>query len=127
MAVLGNIYLPMSDFSSNIFDDARQDLTRLIEDAIANGDSDYGPMFNDTAFSASVFSLKTGEVIFDYHYEAPVLGKESYTKGTLSDDTIYRTGSLGKLMTVYVWLVDLGSANWQDPITNYIVRTPART
>lgn len=120
MAALGNIYLPVSEYTSRIFDAARQNLTNLIEDAIATGDSKYGPMFNNTAFSASVFSLVTGEPIFEYHYEAPILGKGSYTKGKLSEDTIYRTGSLGKLLLVYTWLANLGDSAWSDPITKYI-------
>jgi hypothetical protein len=122
MAVLGNIYLPVSDYSNSIFDNARQTLTNLIEDAIATGKSKYGPMFNNTAFSASVFSLKTGEPIFEYNFEAPELPKSSYTKGRLSENTIYRTGSLGKLLTIYTWLANLGDSMYMDPITKYIVR-----
>ncbi|KAK5172114.1 uncharacterized protein LTR77_003752 [Saxophila tyrrhenica] len=120
MAALGNIYLPVTDFSSKIFDEARQTLTSQIDKALAAGDSEYGPLFNNTAFSASVFSLKTGKSIFEYHYEAPTLGKGSYTKGKLTEDTIYRTGSLGKLLLIYTWLVNLGESAYLDPITKYI-------
>jgi hypothetical protein len=120
-AAHGNIYLPLTNFSNSIIEEARQNVTNQIEQAIAAGDSKYGPITDDTSFSATVFSLKTGEAIFGYHYEAPKLGKESYTKGKLSDSTIYRTGSIGKLLTMYTWLVDLGDWMYYDPITKFVV------
>ena len=120
LSLLGRIYRGLPDFNSTRFDDARDQLTKFIEAGIATGETEYGKTANDTAFSMSIFSLKTGESIFEYHYEAPALSPESYTKGKLTEDTIYRTGSLGKAMTIYTWLVGLGDAAYSDPITKYI-------
>lgn len=126
MSILGRIYQPLPEFSGSIFDEARDQLTKALDEAIATGESAYGAMYNHTAFSASVFSLKTGESVFDYHYQAPDLPPESYTKGKISEDTIYRIGSLTKATTIYVWLVGIGESGWMDPITKYLVCAPRR-
>lgn len=88
---------------------------------IQTGNNTYGAFDNQgTSFSASVFSLVSDEPLFEFHFEAPTL-EGSYTKGKLTEDTIYRTGSLGKLLTIYTWLVDIGDSIYMDPITKYVV------
>lgn len=121
LSVLGSVYQPAANESFEAFDNAKQTVLDALRDIIASGNSTYGPFDNaTTSFSASVFSLKTGKSIFEYHFEAPQLNG-SYTKGKLTENTIYRTGSLGKLMTIYTWLVDIGDSIYTDSITKYIV------
>lgn len=123
LAIYGPIYQPAANASFEAFVDARAQATQAIEQVIATGNSTYGPfdLSLPNSFSASVFLLNSDEPIFEYHYEAPGLNG-SYTKGKLTEDTIYRTGSLGKLMTIYTWLVDIGDSVFTDPITKYVVR-----
>lgn len=121
LALLGPIYAPATNNSLQPWIEAAKQATDAINDIIATGNSTYGPLDNQgTSFSASVFSLTSDEPLFEFHFEAPTLNG-SYTKGKLSENTIYRTGSLGKLLTVYTWLVDIGDSVYLDPITKYVV------
>jgi hypothetical protein len=121
LAVLGPVYLPAANNSFEAFTDAKTQATNAINQIIAAGNSTYGALDNQaTSFSASVFSLTSDEPLFEFHFEAPQLNG-SCTKGKLSENTIYRTGSLGKLLTIYTWLVDIGDQTYLDPIIKYVV------
>lgn len=121
LALLGPIYQAAANGSSQAFADARTQAIEAINQIISSGLSSYGPFDrHGTSFSVSVFSGKEDAPLFEYHFEASELNG-SYTKGRLTENTIYRTGSLGKLMTVYTWLVNIGDSVFSDPITKYIV------
>ncbi|KAI1609311.1 putative penicillin-binding protein [Exophiala viscosa] len=120
LAVLGPVYQPASNSSYQAFIDASAQAAAALEEAIATGNTTYGAFDNRaTSFSASVFSLTSDVPLFEFHFEAPQLNG-SYTQGQLSANTIYRTGSLGKLLTIYTWLVDIGDSIYLDPITKYV-------
>ena len=124
LSVLGPVYQPATSHSFQAFDDAKAQATEALNQIIATGNSTYGPLDNQgTSFSASVFDLTSNEPLFEFHFEAPTL-TGSYTKGNLTENTIYRTGSLGKLLTVYAWLVDIGDDVFTHPITKYVVNDP---
>ncbi|KAL6252772.1 hypothetical protein RBB50_000491 [Rhinocladiella similis] len=120
LAALGPVYQPAANHSYQAFATAKQQATDAINQLIATGNNTYGAFDNQgTSFSASVFDLTSNEYLFEFHFEAPGLNG-SYTKGKLSENTIYRTGSLGKLLTIYNWLVDIGDEVYLDPITKYV-------
>lgn len=124
LALLGPIYQPAANSSFRAFDDARIQATQAINQIISSGNSTYGLFDQETtSFSVSVFSKHDDNLLFEFHYEASELNG-SYTKGRLTENTVYRTGSLGKLMTVYTWLVNIGDSVFSDPITKYIVSFP---
>ncbi len=121
LAVLGPVYQVAANTSFKAFEDAKVAALNAINAAIATGNSTFGHLDNqNTSFSVAVFSTTSNETLFDFHFAAPGLNG-SLTKGKLTDDTIYRTGSLGKLMTVYTFLVDIGDSIYTDPVTKYIV------
>jgi hypothetical protein len=124
LSLLGPIYQPAASHTFHAFDDAKAQATEALNQIIATGNSIYGPLDNQgTSFSASVFDLTSNEPLFEFHIEAPTL-IGSYTKGKLTENTTYRTGSLGKLFTLYAWLVDIGDCIFTDPITKYVVIDP---
>jgi hypothetical protein len=122
LSLLGPAYLPVTNFSGSAFGDAKRTVKNAIDEAVATGNSTFSPFNNvSNAFAASVFSLSTGESLFDYYFVGPELN-ESLSTGALTEDAIFRTGSLGKLFTVYAWLVDVGDSVWFESISKYIVR-----
>lgn len=126
LSVLGPVYMPVAHFDFAAFRTAKDQVIAEIEASISSGNSIYGPIDNDTtSFSVQVFGVQSDEPLLDYHFEAP--GLEGSTKKPLSENTVYRSGSLGKLMTVYIWMVDIGDKVFLDPITNYIVGSPFPT
>lgn len=121
LSLLGPIYLPAANRHFQEWDDGKSQATAVLNNIIRTANSTYGPIDNrGTSFSASVFDLTSNEPLFDFHFEAPEL-KGSYTRGKLTDNTIYRTGSLGKLLVMYAWMVDIGDSVFTDPITKYVV------
>jgi hypothetical protein len=119
--LIGPIYVPSSDRSSQELLLASSEALNDITKAISTEVSKYGAIDNETtSFSATVFSATTNDTLFTYHFEAAQLNG-SYTKGKLGDDTIYRAGSMGKLFTMFVFLVDIGDGVFLDPVTKYIV------
>ena len=119
--LLGPIYSPSTNTSLQPWTDAKKNATNLINQILATGNSTYGRLDqNGTSFSAQVFSLYSNKSLFEFHFQAPTMNG-SYTKGNLTENTIYRTGSLGKLLTVYNFLVDVGDKVFNDPISKYIV------
>ena len=124
LSVLGPVYMPAAHFNFPAFITAKKQVIAEIEASLSNGNSIYGPTDNQTtSFSVQVFGVQSDEPLLDYHFEAPGL-VGSTTKRPLSENTVYRAGSLGKLMTIYVWMVDIGDKVFLDPITNYVVGSP---
>jgi CubicO group peptidase (beta-lactamase class C family) len=72
-----------------------------------------------TSFSLRAFSASETESLFDLHYEAPGLNG-SLTAGSLNADTVYRIGSLTKLVTAYAMLEQFGFGPLLDSITKHI-------
>lgn len=121
LALHGPIYLPATNGSSQAFVNAKAEAKSAIEGIIAAGNSSFGLFDNlTTSFSLSVFRLADDEPLFEYHFDAPGLNG-SLTRSKLTEDTIYRAGSIGKLMTVYTFLVDVGDAIFTQPVTKYLV------
>ncbi len=71
----------------------------------------------NTSFHISVFS--TEEVILDFSYAAPG-ANGSLTTGVLDRDTVFRIGSVSKLLTVYALLAAVGLSHMNDPVTKWI-------
>ena len=121
LTLLGPVYQATTNSTWPQYADAVSQAHDALAQAIATGDSGYGAIDNEsTSFSIAVFSATDNSTIFDFHFEAPQLNG-SYTAGKLTDNTIYRTGSIGKLLTIYAWLVDIGDSVFLDPVTKYIV------
>ncbi|KAK4463217.1 D-alanyl-D-alanine-carboxypeptidase/endopeptidase AmpH [Cladorrhinum samala] len=110
--ILGPAYPPVTEISSsNAFGAARATADKLITDGLASGQLD-----NQTsAFSVQVFSIYSDDPVYEYHHAAPALNLT-----TLNGDTIYRIGSISKLITVYTILSKLPDWYWDEPVSKYI-------
>ncbi|KAK6385612.1 hypothetical protein LTS17_001182 [Exophiala oligosperma] len=120
ITLLGPVYQPSSNLSTRAWSSARQEASGGFNQMIETGLASSGVFDNmTTSFSASVFSVESDSPLFEFHFEAPGLNG-SLNAGKLSENTIYRTGSLGKLLVAYTWLVNIGHLVWFEPITKYI-------
>ncbi len=103
--ILGPTYPEVLDpISSGVFAAAKASFNDEITKALASGQLD-----NGTAFSIQVFSRNSDKLLFDYHH-GPSVGP----------DTLYRIGSISKVMTVYTTLAELGDKYWTEPVTKYV-------
>jgi CubicO group peptidase (beta-lactamase class C family) len=71
----------------------------------------------DTTFHIQAFSGT--DKLFSYGY-APPSAADSLTSGTLNENTVFRIGSVSKLITVYTLLAEVGMARLNDPITKWV-------
>lgn len=87
---------------------------------LRTGNTEFGPLDSQTtSFSINVFSAHDNNSLFSYHHAAPGLNG-SLTSGRLDDNTLYRIGSLSKLLTVYTILAEVGDANLDSPVTKFV-------
>ena len=122
-SLLGPVFPPPSVLSTdpNIIkagDSLALALETLKQNASTTG---YGPLdFKDNSFSIQVFSLYQQEPTHQYHYTAPSLSNSTVGTRKVDQDSIYRAGSVTKLLTVWLVLIEAGEAVIHDPITKYV-------
>ncbi|RSL85883.1 hypothetical protein CEP51_003100 [Fusarium floridanum] len=71
----------------------------------------------NASFHLEVFS--TDQLLLNYSYAAPQI-KDSLTAGVLNRDTIFRIGSVSKLVAVYTLLAATGMEYINDPVTKWV-------
>ena len=74
----------------------------------------------NNTFSINIFSKFSDAPLYEYHYTAPLFASGSNGTKKVDGDTVYRIGSISKLLTVFAFLVEKGDANFNDPITKYV-------
>ena len=108
---------------TNLVDDltikaAAKNTTAVLLDALATGLLDN----QTTAFSLTAFSTsdKDSTPFYTFHQTPPALAEAPIGVKHVTSDTVYRLGSLSKVMTVYTLLVADGFKHFQDPISTFI-------
>ncbi|RSM13195.1 hypothetical protein CEP52_002047 [Fusarium oligoseptatum] len=71
----------------------------------------------NASFHLEVFS--TDQLLLNYSYAAPQI-KDSLTAGVLNRDTVFRIGSVSKLVAVYTLLAATGMEYINDPVTKWV-------
>ncbi|GKT52275.1 beta-lactamase-like protein sdnR [Colletotrichum spaethianum] len=118
--LLGPAYPPADLQRSRAIKDAKKSFAKLIDDAIATGETDLGKLNTaTTSFSVGVFSAHSDEFLYEHHHRGTKLNG-TLAGDVLNADTLYRIGSVSKLLTVYTYLVKLGPAYWHEPITKFV-------
>jgi hypothetical protein len=113
----GAVYpVPSQLGSSDTFTKASETFQDELSKAF-DSESIYGPLGNDTTFSVEVYSLGE-ESLLSHHYNAPALPAAGVEE--VDSDTVYRVGSISKLLTTYLYLINAGFESWNDPITKYV-------
>jgi len=95
-------------------------LQKAIEKTLKDGSNEFGKVDSDNfSVSVSVFSAHEDVPLFEFSH----IGKNvtsSLDQEKSDTNTIYRIGSVSKLLVVYTLLVALGDEGLDDPITKYI-------
>lgn len=109
--------------NSRPFQEALQNLTDTINTSLDQG-SFFGQLNNnDTSFIVDIWSIHgddNGTSVYNFTHSAPSLSAPSSGVAEVDDDTVFRIGSMSKLLTVYIFLIAAGDASWSDPITRYV-------
>jgi hypothetical protein len=106
---------PKTLANSTIFQAAIANLTTALDSGIQTGQFNS----NTTSFAINIFSTSSNTSLFQYHHTAP---PALLTNGTQSvnADSIFRIGSVSKLFSVYLFLIEAGDVHFHEPITKFI-------
>jgi hypothetical protein len=112
---------PVNLSNDSTIKSASEHFFSLVKDALNTGTSAHGAFdANSTAFSFEFFSITDEDPIYQYHYSPPVLADVPFGVKTVDRNSIYRIGSVTKLISVYTFLILDGDVHFHDPITKYI-------
>jgi hypothetical protein len=112
--LLGAIFPPVQHpLKSCAFSDTIARLNSTFDELDRNGTLEgFNTTFYIQAFSAS-------DTLFQHGYVPPSM-KDFLTSGTLNEDTVFRVGSVSKLLTVYTLLAEVGMKRMNDPVTKWV-------
>jgi hypothetical protein len=120
--LLGPDYPAPRNLSKNaIVRKANTSLSELIRRTVQTSSSSFGLVnSSSTTFSINIFSAHESKPLFEYHHTAPALTNSSSGTKSVDGDTVYRIGSITKIVTVLAFLMEAGDVYFNDPITKYI-------
>ena len=95
-----------------------QDAVATIEDTIA-ANLTKAP-YNETTFSIGMFSGNDHELLRQYHHTDSSVANSTFGTTKVDANSIFRIGSISKILTLYMWLINDGDKRLNDPITNFI-------
>ncbi|KAF4637989.1 hypothetical protein G7Y89_g82 [Cudoniella acicularis] len=100
---------------------AVNNLTSVLQQIISTGNSSYG-LFDsqNTSFALEIYSTNEPEPLFSQYYTAPSVASDQYGVKSIDTNTIFRIGSLTKLLTIYTFLIQDGDIKFNEPITKYV-------
>ncbi|KAK6389192.1 hypothetical protein LTR65_006954 [Meristemomyces frigidus] len=76
---------------------------------------------NSTSFSIDLYSAADGRSLYTHHYSAPDNAHPADgSAASVDSNTVYRLGSVSKLLTAYTFLVTAGDISFNEPVTNFI-------
>lgn len=115
--------IPSINKSSAAIQAATATFTKLFDNLVKTGCSDdFGCISpNTTSFSIALYSTAdAGDdddfIFFDYSHTVPSLASNN----TVGLDTIFPTGTLTQVFTVYAWLIQIGDGYWEQPISKFL-------
>ena len=100
-------------------------LTSILDSGFGTSNSSHGPVDADSAYAIQIFSLESESPLFDYYHDGTVLSSSGVQK--IDGDSIFRIGSVSKLVSVYMLLVEVGDRYWDTPIIDIIPELRNRT
>lgn len=117
---LGPVYEPPRNLSADAsICLAAQNLTATLNQLLGSREASTSTFaLNTTSFSIDLFSAHDHGSLFQYHFTASALNASSTKK--VDENTVYRVGSISKIVTVLALLLQEGKVHFDDPITKFI-------
>jgi hypothetical protein len=107
---------------SNLLNDAQiisagRNLSKQL-DFLVNGNSTDFDI--SSSFSIQWFTAEINQSLLQYHYTGPSVAQSSDRSHDITEDSIYRVGSISKLYTMYLFLTEAGDQYFARPITDFV-------
>ncbi|KAE8420763.1 beta-lactamase/transpeptidase-like protein [Aspergillus pseudocaelatus] len=113
---------PKDVTSSSIFTQAKNQLLSTLEKAThaSNITEVLGVDPDSISFSLQVFNTKNDQPLLEYYHTAPSIQNSTVGVREVDADTVFRIGSVSKLWTVLMLLVEKGDASLSEPVAKYV-------
>ncbi|KAJ2986061.1 hypothetical protein NUW58_g5208 [Xylaria curta] len=122
--LLGSVYNPPTGLlASSVVGSWASRLSGTLNQVLQSGHSSFGDFeANTSSVSITIVSTEDNENVpfFDFHYTSPFLNDSAGSTDHVTKNSIYRIGSISKLITAYTLLVGYGWESWDHTITRYI-------
>jgi CubicO group peptidase (beta-lactamase class C family) len=95
---------------------AAKNLTSKIDNLVKSNSKGW----NATSFSITLFSTSEESFAYQYHRTDPLVLHGTAGVRKVTADSVYRIGSISKLLTVYLFLIQMGGHHLHTPITHFV-------
>ncbi|KAE9386343.1 beta-lactamase/transpeptidase-like protein [Gymnopus androsaceus JB14] len=115
---LGQGFQPPSDLLANVdFSQALSSLNASLASATQTGECKFGQLgANTTSYSIGLFDTKS--ILLDFEHSSSTLAAPGTTQ--VDHNSIYRIGSVSKLLTAYLFLIEAGEDVWDHKVTDVV-------
>lgn len=122
--LLGRVLPPPQKLSTNpVFNSFTKNLSSTIDSFIATNNVTIptGSIdFSAHSFSISFFSGSEQQPLYQTSRSSPLLANTTAGTKTVDSNSVFRIGSVSKLLTVWLFLIEAGDLTFSHPITEYI-------
>ena len=120
--LLGLTFPPPADLHhATVFQNALQNISATLDQAVKSSESPYGPLnSNATSFSVGIFDASNKDALFSYQYSSQALRNGTEGVREVTEDSVYRVGSLSKLIFAYLFMIEAGPKYWNHPVTEFV-------
>jgi CubicO group peptidase (beta-lactamase class C family) len=109
----GPIYPPTNLSNDPTFATAVQDITSILDQAASNGS------LSSTSISVQIFDAAEAGPLLNFAYTADNINT-TLGVSKVDQDTVFRVGSVSKLWTMVLFLVEEGLWPFQEPVARFI-------
>lgn len=104
--LLGPVFpAPTNLADSSLLQGALSALKDTLDNATSTGITQFGPWAaNNNSFSIGIFDTSSPNQLFSYQWSSEVLQQSEEGVTKVTEDSVYRIGSLSKLITAYLVL-----------------------
>lgn len=101
--------------SSDIWKNATANTTSILKAAISAN------LYKsaNTSWAVEVFSIHEARPLYSFYHTATELATSPGTK-KVDTDSFFRIGSISKLWTVFIFLIEVGDVRFNDPVTKWV-------
>ncbi|KAH6855461.1 beta-lactamase/transpeptidase-like protein [Chaetomium sp. MPI-CAGE-AT-0009] len=115
--LLGPAYPAVTDLASSpALNVTKAAFDEALAQALSSGQFDN----STTSFSIQVFTTHDNKPLYEYYHTASSANGSLSGTRKVGPGTLYRIGSISKLVTVYAILSKLSDRYWNEPVTNYV-------
>ncbi|PVH91188.1 beta-lactamase/transpeptidase-like protein [Periconia macrospinosa] len=114
----GALFSPPTQRNSSVLNADLNNLTTILNNGLSTGNSSHGAVDTSSAYAVQIFSLSSPDPLFSYYHDSTVLSPSGAQN--IDGESVFRIGSVSKLVSIYMLLREIGDGHWDTPITDIL-------